>query len=189
MRCTQLRSRGIRHAVNITALSFLGGLFLVPAHAQTLTITAKGVIQGSCGISVQSAFGSANLDADGSATGSALVNCNTPYRIRATSTNGAMKAATIAPPQFSNSLDYNLTVAVPLDVGGQISATCASPTLAVGQTSCALSPASSNGLSSGTGTSTSKTASLTVQWTLPTVTRLVAGNYADVLTITIAPQQ
>lgn len=161
-----------------------------PAPAQTIVnVTAQGTIQSSCGLTVQSAFGAANLNADGSVNASASVNCNTPYRIRATSANGALKSATLAPALFSNRLDYSLSVTVPLDAGGQISATCGSATLVSGASSCALSPASASGLSSGTGASTSKTAALALQWTLPTATRLVAGSYADTITITITAQQ
>jgi spore coat protein U-like protein len=103
--------------------------------------------------------------------------------------NGALKSATPVSGLFSNNLSYGLSVTVPLDAGGQISATCASATLVSGASSCALSPASVSGLSSGTGTSTSKTAALALQWTLPTATRLIAGSYSDTITITIAVQQ
>jgi len=171
------------------ALSVGFGLFAVSASAAVVIVTAQGTIQSSCGIALQSAFGSANLNGDGSVSGSALVNCNAPYRLRASSSNGALTTPTAAPAQFSNSLAYNLTAAVPLDAGGQVSATCASSTLTAGSSSCALSPASATGLSSGTGTSNSKVASLSVQWTLPTATRLIAGSYSDVITITIAVQQ
>jgi hypothetical protein len=189
VRQAQVRSRGNGRAGVGAVLFFAWAAIATSASADVVTVTAQGTIQSSCGISIQSAFGAANLNANGSVSASALVECNTPYRIRTSSANGALKSATTAPAQFSNSLDYSLSFAVPLDAGGQISATCGSVTLISGASSCALSPASANGLSSGGGTSTSKTATLALQWTLPTSTRLIAGNYADVLTVTIAAQQ
>jgi len=185
----QLRSRDHRRAGVGVLLFFASAVVSAPASADVVTVTAQGTIPSSCGLALQNAFGAANLNADGSISASALVNCNAPYRIRASSANGALKTTTPAPAQFSNSLDYSLSVTVPLDVGGQISATCTSATLVSGATGCTLSPASASGLSSGSGTSTSKTAVLALQWTLPTATRLVAGNYADTVTITIAVQQ
>ena len=185
----QQHTRDICRGCAITALSIGMGLFAVAAPAAVVTVTATGTVQSSCGITLQNAFGSANLNSDGSVNGSAVVNCNAPYRLRASSSNGALKAATTAPAQFSNSLAYNLTAAVPLDAGGQVSATCASSSLTAGSSSCALSPASASGLSSGAGTSTAKVASLSVQWALPTATRLIAGSYSDVITISIAAQQ
>lgn len=185
----QLRSRGYCRAGVGTILFFVSATIAAPVWADVVTVTARGTIPSSCGLTLQSAFGAANLNSDGSINASALVNCNTPYRIRASSANGALKSATFAPAQFSNSLDYSFSVTVPLDAGGQVSATCGSATLVSGATGCTLSPASSSGLSSGAGTSTSKTASLALQWTLPTATRLVAGSYADTITITIAVQQ
>lgn len=189
MQLAQLRLRGGSRASLILTL-LLGMLQTsMPARADVVMVTAQGTIQSSCGLTVQSAFGAANLNNDGSVNASASVDCNTPYRIRASSANGALKTSASAPAQFSNSLGYDLTVTVPLDAGGQISATCVSALLTSGSTGCALSPASASGLSSGSGTSTSKTAALALQWTLPTATRLIAGNYSDVITITIAAQQ
>lgn len=184
----QLRLRGHRRVGVGAVLFFAWAAIAAPASADVVTVTAQGTIPSSCGLTLQSAFGAANLNADGSINASASVNCNTPYKIRASSANGTLKSTTPAPAQFSNNLNYSLSVTVPLDAGGQISATCGSATLVSGASSCALSPASTSGLSSGTGTSTSKTAALVLQWTLPTATRLVAGSYADTITITIAAQ-
>jgi spore coat protein U-like protein len=58
--------------------------------------------------------------------------------------------------------------------------------LVAGQSSCALSPANSTGLSSGGKASLNKTATLTVAYTVPTLpTRLIAGSYSDTITLTI----
>jgi len=185
----QLRPCDYRRVGAGAVLFFAWAVIAAPASADVVTVTAQGTIPSSCGLTLQSVFGAANLNADGSINASASVNCNTPYRIRASSANGSLKSATPAPAQFGNSLSYGLSVTVPLDAGGQISATCGSAALVSGASSCALSPASASGLSSGTGTSTSKTAALALQWTLPTAARLVAGSYSDTITITIAAQQ
>jgi len=186
---TEGRSRGWCRAGLGAVLLIAQAVSASPGLADVITVTAQGTIPSTCGITLQSAFGAANLNANGSVNASALVNCNAPYQLRASSANGTLKSVTAAPAQFNNSLDYSLSVTVPLDAGGQISATCASTTLVSGASSCALSPASASGLSSGSGTSTSKTATLALQWTLPTSTRLIAGSYADVITVTIAAQQ
>ena len=83
-------------------------------------------------------------------------------------------------------MKYTLTVSVPLDSGGPVSANCASSALLAGQSSCALSPSNATGLSSGSATATNKVATLTAAWTTPSLPYLVAGSYSDTLTISIA---
>lgn len=171
-------------------LGVSGWSLTAPAKAQTLTVTATGMIAKSCGLTASGQFGNANLDANGTVTAAAVVNCNLKYVVKATSARGGLKNATAAPSSsFSNLLAYNFSLSVPLDNGGgTISATCTSTALVAGASNCQLSPAGT-GLSSGNGTSVNQNAALSIGWTLPTTTRLVAGSYSDVLTITIAAQQ
>ncbi|MFC4594398.1 hypothetical protein [Sphingobium tyrosinilyticum] len=156
-----------------------------PAKAQSLTITATGTIVGGCGITVGSNFGPANLSAGGNVTGTATVNCNAGFKINATSANGAIKTNTVAPANFTNAVPYSLAMTVPLDVGGNVSATCNSSELVAGQSGCALSPGNSAGLSSNGKTANNKTATLTASWSLP-APRLIAGTYSDTITVSIA---
>lgn len=159
-----------------------------PARADQVSVQAKGKIDGSCSLVAATAFPTANFAASGSGTATAAVNCNQPFKIRATSANGAIKSAAATAPNFTNALRYSLKADMPLDGGSVVSATCESATLTAGQSSCALSPASSSGLSSGAGIATNKTATLTLAWTMPTPpTRLIAGNYSDTITLSIAP--
>ena len=149
---------------------------------------ARGKIDGSCSLAAVSTFPTANFAANSNAVATAAVNCNQPFRIRATSANGAIKSAAVIAPNFTNTLPYTLKADVPIDGGTPVSATCASTSLVAGQASCALSPASSSGLSSGAGIATNKTATLTLAWTMPTVPmRLIAGSYSDTITLSIAP--
>lgn len=164
-------------------------LFNAGANAQTLTITATGQIPASCGLAAASSFSNANLDANGSSSATATVNCNTKYLLKATSANGGLKTATAAPSaSFANKLDYQFNISVPLDnSAGTLTGSCAASNLAAGASACALSPAGT-GLSSGSGTSTGKTATLGINWTVPSAVHLVAGSYADTITISIAAQ-
>ena len=184
MRC-QSPSRPWRFA--ITCAVAAGWLATAPAaYADTVNITTTGQIASSCTVAAASTFPAANLSANGSVAASASVSCNTGFVVKATSTNGAIKSATAAPTNFTNSLDYTLTLSLPLDSGATATATCAAALLKAGQTTCALSPAGT-GLSSSGATAIGKTASLTAQWTVPALpTRLVAGSYSDTIVISIA---
>jgi hypothetical protein len=167
----------------------LGVLSASPLDAQTLQITAKGQIATTCALAAGSGFGNANLDTSGTISATASVNCNTKYLLRAASANGGLKTTTAAPSaSFTNLLDYVFTISVPLDNGaGSISGSCAASNLIPGSGFCNLSPMGA-GLSSGSGTSTGKTASLGVSWAPPGASHLVAGSYTDTITITIAVQ-
>ena len=173
----------------VSAFASVLGLFPADGDAQTLTITATGQIPASCGLGTGSGFSNANLDASSSLSATATVNCNTKYLLRATSANGGLTTVVQAPSaSFSNKLDYQFAISVPLDnAGGTVSGNCAASNLTAGGSLCALSPAGA-GLSSQGGTSTGKTATLGISWTVPSVTHLVAGSYVDTITISIAAQ-
>jgi len=156
-----------------------------PAPAQSLVVVASGTIAPACTIAVGTAFPSANLAANGSVGATANVNCNSKFRLNATSAKGAIATTTAAPANFTNTVAYSLTVSVPTDPSGTATATCPSAQLVAGQAACALSPSNTTGLSSGTVSTFSKIASLTAAWTLP-APRLVAGSYSDTITLSIA---
>lgn len=167
---------------------FVMAIWPITAHADTLTVNASGTIVGSCVLNTASDFpASANLSVNGSSSATATVDCSTPFKLNATSSNGALSNSVSAVSGFTNALGYSLTISVPLNTGGPATATCASSTLVTGQSSCALSPGNTTGLYSGaTGSATNKTATLTAAWTTPSTPILVAGNYADTLTVSIA---
>jgi hypothetical protein len=184
------RNATARHLCIALATAF-SAMATAPAWAQSqqFQIIAKGAVPTVCTNTVQTVFAKADFGATGSAPGSAKVNCNGPFAVRATSANGAVVNGKTAPQGFSNKLVYNLTVTVPLDSGASVSAMCGSASLTAGKSDCTLSPAHSVGLSSNGETATEKTATLSLAWTTPTTPRLLAGSYADVLTVTVSPQQ
>lgn len=158
-----------------------------PAAADRLVVTAQGNVASSCSIAKASDFGAVNLAAGGSTQATATVNCNTGFRINAQSTNGALKSGTTAAASFVNSNSYTLAVSVPVESGAPAAASCGSATLLAGQAGCALSPANTTGLSSGGRPAIGRTATLTLSWTPPTLpARLMAGQYSDTITVTIA---
>jgi hypothetical protein len=169
----------------LLAISGMGS----PANAQTLTVTAQGQIPQTCTVAAGPSFGNAGLNASGSLSTTASVDCNIKFLIRVKSANGGLKTS-LTPPSaaFSNSLDYQFSIAVPLDnSAGTLSGNCAASGLVTGSSACALSPAGT-GLSSGSATAMGQTASLGVSWTIPAPKLLLAGSYADTLTITVTPQ-
>ena len=169
------------------AMFAIGAASATSVSADGLTIPATGLINSTCSIAVANDFPSANLAANGSIGATSTLNCNTRFKVNATSAKGAIRTAKVAPTGFTNALAYSLSVNVPLDQGGSVSATCPAAQLVAGQAGCALSPANATGLSSGAGTSINKTAALTAAWTLPAA-KLIAGSYSDTITISVAPQ-
>ncbi|HVU29460.1 MAG TPA: hypothetical protein VHE36_03585 [Sphingomicrobium sp.] len=167
--------------------AFLAFAGTTAAHADMLTVTATGTIGTRCSIAVASPFSSPDLSSSGSVGATATVNCNTGFKVNATSANGAIKSATPATTNFTNTLPYDFTLAVPLESGAPMNATCASSALVAGQSTCALSPANGTGLSSSGRASINKTATLTLAYTVPTLpTHLIAGSYSDTITLTVA---
>lgn len=176
------RTRMFSRVVACAFLS-LAALAAAPAaHADTLTVTAKGTIQPTCSMSATQQFSAADFTASGSATAKTSITCNQFFKMNATSANGLVKTSAPSTNGFGNTLPYSLKADLTLD-GGSTSATCASSTLLAGQSSCALSPANSTGLTSNGQIATNKTTNLTVSWGSAL---LVPGSYSDTLTLTIA---
>ena len=155
------------------------------AHADAVNIPVSGTITGTCSLTKGADFPTANLSANASVQATAIVNCNTAFKIKATSANGALKNIKLVQANFTNSEPYTLTVTVPLDAGAPVSSSCLASGLIAGQSTCALAP-NGAGLSSGTASATNKTATLSAGWTLPALpTRLLAGTYSDTISISI----
>lgn len=181
-------TRMFSRAVACALLTLAAGTWTVSVRADTVTVTAKGAIAPTCSMSSTQDFRStSNVNAPGSATATALVTCNQFFKMNATSSNGAIKNSVAVSPPFTNSLPYSLKADVGLDDGSTQTVTCASSTLVAGQSSCALSPANTAGLTSNGQIATNKTTTLTMSWTPPaTPTLLKPGSYTDSITLTIA---
>jgi len=179
-----LMSLGLGRSVVVVCAAALALAIAPRAQADSINIVAKGTINGACSITIGQNFQNVNLSSETSASATAVVNCNTGFVTRATSANGALVSNSTTSANYTNRLDYTLNLAVPLDGGGTVSASCGAATLAAGQGSCALSPAG-GGLSSAGRIATNQTATLTANWTLPASPRLVQGRYSDTITLSI----
>lgn len=176
------------HGFLLIAALMAGLLPATQAAAQSISITATGTVPGSCSIAVASPFGNADLSAAGSVQATATVDCNTGFKLHATSSNGALVTATAVPANsvFVDRLGYGLTFSLTTDGNTNLSASCTSAHLGAGQSGCALSPGNDAGLSSGGRTAINRTASLGVSWAPPALpARLVAGSYSDTITFSI----
>lgn len=165
------------------------GICILPklAAAQTVTVNASWRVMPLCTVAAASAFPIADLGEAGNRSATATVTCNKSFKISASSANGAIRTSGAAPAGFANALPYTLRIDVPLDDGSRISASCTSPTLVAGQSACPLSPANGTGLTSAGRIATSQAATLTVSWSAVALpTRLIAGSYADTITLSIA---
>ena len=182
-----VRARLFSRAVSCALVTLTAFAAAPSAHADVLTVTAQGTIAPTCAISATQNFPASNLNAAGSAIATASVNCNQTFKINATSANGAIKSSAAASAPYTNTLPYSLKAEVALDTGADSTATCASSTLMAGQSSCALSPANSTGLTSNGQIATNKTTTLTLSWVPPSSpTFLKPGSYSDSITLTIA---
>lgn len=179
---TRMFSRSVACAFLASAAAWT-----VAARADVLTVTAKGTIAPTCSMSSTKDFGTSNINAAGSASATASLNCNQFFKINATSAQGAIKSSAAASAPYTNALPYSLKADIGLDDGSTSTATCASSTLVAGQSTCALSPANTTGLTSNGQIATNKTTTLTVSWTPPaSPTFLKPGSYSDSITLTIA---
>lgn len=181
------RTRLISRTLVCAGLALPALCWTAPVRADLLTVTAKGTIQPTCSIAATQQFPSSNLNVAGSTVAKASVTCNQFFKINATSAKGAIKSSDVVSSPFTNSVPYSLKADIALDDGSVRSATCESARLTTGQTSCPLSPANREGLTSNGQIATGKTATLTVSWTPPSLpTLLKPGSYSDTINLTIA---
>jgi hypothetical protein len=172
----------VRATMTLTAMGWTG-----PAGADVLTVTTRGTIQPTCSVAASQQFSTSNLNIAGSTVAKATVTCNQFFKVNATSAKGAIKSDGVVAAPFTNSVAYSLKADDALDDSSTRSATCSSASLVAGQSSCALSPANSTGLTSNGQISTGKATTLTVSWTPPSLpTLLKPGSYSDVINLTIA---
>jgi hypothetical protein len=167
-----------------------------PNEAQ-LPIDVLASVGGRCGFAdlgtPSGTFDQRNFDVTGFSHDFLFsLNCTGPARVGVVSTNGGLKAAGAAPPGYAVLANYDVSLHLVSNTAAVADSTCAVATLVAGTGSCAafLGPASATqGLRIG-APSTNRTGSyLRVaaashdQAAGPT---LVAGEYADTLTVTLS---
>jgi hypothetical protein len=157
----------------------------VAAHAHhRAVVTLQGSITAACSVTGSSAVSPeiGDITKAGSKETEVTVDCNTPFKYRLVSLNGALQhelagtAAASAPKGLDASVPYNVTVVIPTD-GGTIRDTCASANIKAGQVTCAFGD-SRNGIAIGAA------ARVTIAWTSPR-DAVMAGQYSDRLTFTV----
>jgi hypothetical protein len=152
---------------------------------QKLTVDLVGRVPGRCGFSTPPADQvlPGDLSAGGSLTVGFTLDCNTPFRVRAASTNGGFRTSAEA-DGFANLLDYRLRLRLETDAGG-LEAACNADALVSAAGGCAYyGAAAGEGLSSADGVALHRRGALHFTW--PTARqRLVAGRYSDTLTIVV----
>ncbi|HEY1750673.1 MAG TPA: hypothetical protein VGG29_05385 [Caulobacteraceae bacterium] len=154
-----------------------------------VTIDLSGRVRARCGFQTPPP---SSVDVDLSVAGSVseafVLDCNTPFRLRVASEHGtlALNDADGAPAQLGRSDPYQVEVKFKTDLGA-FDETCDAADLKGrhGGGGCAFyGDRCGEGLSSGDGVAIGQSGALNVSWTAPATT-LVAGRYADTLTIVV----
>lgn len=162
-----------------------------------LTIDVKASVGGRCGFAELGApngtFDQRNFDVTGFTHDFLFsLNCTGPARVGVVSSNGGLKTAGSAPSGYAVLAPYDVSLHLVSNTPATADATCAAAALVAGTGTCAafLGPAStSQGLRIGapstnqTGSYLRVAASAYNQAVGPT---LVAGEYADTLTVTLS---
>jgi hypothetical protein len=123
-----------------------------------------------------------DLERDGAAPAPMVIDCNTGFRVRIVSQNGALRAehpSTV----FGNALAYDVRFEAETDVG-RLDERCGSAALKTGGCKLYGAGPGMGGVSSGKGVAINKPATLTVEWKAPGAI-LTAGTYSDLLTIVV----
>ena len=155
----------------------------------TLTIDLRGTVRARCGFKTPppTSVSVVDLTTAGSLSEAFVLDCNTPFRLRISSQNGQLdlqNPPASAPAALGQSDPYQVEVEFSTDLGN-VDETCASTALQSKKGGCGFfGEHSGQGVSSGKGVAIGAQGSLGVSWSAPTTT-LVAGQYADTLTITV----
>lgn len=137
----------------------IDGVYTPAADSATIPVSAAGAVNTA---TINKSYSS--------------VQCNTPSNVQLTSQNGAVKNGTTPPSGFSNQINYSA------------SATFSGATATLNTSTNIAATGPESGAASST-TGTTPTGSLAVAITpQANAQKLLGGNYADVLTITIVPQ-
>ena len=159
----------------------------------TLSIPVTASVGGRCGFADGGApAGSYNQD-DFDRVGLAhdfplTLSCSIPSRVAVVSQNGGLLAAGTADPGYAVTAPYSVTLNLVANDGSQATATCAASDLKVGST-CAFAGSASTSQGLRIGASSNRAGSYLNVRSSPYSGSaiLVAGNYSDILTITISP--
>lgn len=149
-------------------------------------VTLQGVVAEDCRIdNVPATVHLGDLGQSSSAAIAFDFSCNAPFRYSLTSLNGALvHVMQSSVSGFASQLGYEVDVSLPTDTGAGITDNCASSEIAAGAVTCSFSD-------SGVDIALNKNGSLSLSWIAPApgaATPLLAGDYADSLTLTIAVQ-
>ncbi len=107
------------------------------------------------------------------------IDCNSPFAYEVRSREGGLKSENaVVAAGFAAIIPYTLELRVPTD-GGFILDQCNSATLAIALPACGHG-------NSGSAVAIEQTASLMISWS--TSEELVAGVYADVVTVNVSPR-
>jgi hypothetical protein len=170
------------------------------ARNDPLRIEVTATVVERCGLSAAGGRTSASGDLQ-SAQSLRLefdVDCNTPFRIGVSSTNGALRLATASSQNgsldnqgFSIEKDYEVALQVATDDGLLDGGSCRSRTLVGRSGNCPFyGRRAGDGLSSGRDMAIGRSGTLTVSWREGDEggPRRAAGRYQDFLTVVIGPR-
>lgn len=149
-----------------------------------LTLSIVGEIPERCGFQTlpPATISLGDLGQGGSAVVPLGLDCNTGFRIRMSSANGAL-AAERPSRVFGNRLDYQVRFRVGTDAGS-LEAACTASALKSGGCPLFGPTPGAGGLSSGDAVAIDEAGALTIDWVAPTEV-LTAGTYSDTLTIVL----
>lgn len=182
--------------------ALVGYTYATPNQNAVIAIDVKASVGGTCGFATNGApNGTVNAGAIDTTGWSAQIpfvaECTAPWRIAVSSLNGALKSAAIAPTGYANTAPYTVALNVPYDTGsgsGTVTGSC--PVAQIDQ-SLASSSCNFKGTASTTnGLQVPRSFGLSgayIQMSAPSyngnngTSILVAGAYADTLTVTVSP--
>lgn len=163
------------------------------ARAQTsdgVEITMTATVSDRCGFAPGAALtlnASSDLEEAHSQILALRIDCNTPFAVSAKSEDGRLTNRSASDDLSGYAFDkvYGLSLDLDTDVGQVRSGRCLSTDLVAGG-NCVL--ARPGGLGSGDGVAIDRDAILTVDWPAQSTLgrRLAAGDYSDIVTISIA---
>ena len=171
-----------------------------PPSGDSLKIDIEATISERCGISALGAKSKdgGRIDTAASVSFNFRLDCNTPFRIGVAAQNGAMQLVSTEGASsdfggFATRKAYIAGLAFNTDQDGLVDAgECDSVKLSAAQADCAFySSQPGKGFSAGRqSTAIGKEGSLTVRWSSSDgdTARLVAGAYAETLTIVVGPR-
>lgn len=203
------RSRALPGACRLAAVALL--LLSAPAAAQItayapgegnpnnilLPIDVTASVGGRCGFAVSGApsgsFDKRNFDVTGFTHDFLFsLNCTGPARVGVVSSNGGLKTGGVAAAGYSVLAPYDVSVHLVSNTAAVADATCAVATLIAGTGTCAalLGPATTSQGLRIAAPSTNQTGSYlrvaAVAYNQAVGPTLIAGEYADTLTITLS---